>query len=119
MTSLKVCKYFIKSSPVGELNEVLEDIGKVLGSQDFLATQEIKDSLREYYESHKLHLTLPDGQTVLVSAHGRQEPLVKYVQSEQPVQQQQQLAAPKKKSLFEGDDDDEYGQEKQQEAEEE
>lgn len=82
MTSVKVCKYFIKSSPVGELHEVLDDIGKVLGSGDFLQTQEIKDALREHYESHKLHLSLPDGQTVLVSAHGRQEPIVRYVQSE-------------------------------------
>lgn len=36
MTSIKVCKYFIKSSPVGELHEVLDDISKVLGSSDFL-----------------------------------------------------------------------------------
>ena len=61
MTSVKVCKYFIKSSPVGELHEVLDDVGKVLGSNDFLSTQEIKDSLREYYEMHKLHLTFANG----------------------------------------------------------
>jgi len=37
MTSIKVCKYFIKSSPVGELHEVLEDITKVFsGNADFL-----------------------------------------------------------------------------------
>jgi hypothetical protein len=84
MTSIKVCKYFIKSSPVGELHEVLDDIGKVLGSNDFLQTQDIKDQLREYYEAHKLHLTFGDGTTALVSAHGRQEPIVKYVQSEVP-----------------------------------
>lgn len=50
MATIKVCKYFIKSSPVGELHEVLEDIQKVLGSNDFLATQDIKDALRDYYE---------------------------------------------------------------------
>ena len=71
MTSIKVCKYFIKSSPVGELHEVLDDVGKVLGSQDFLSDPQIKDALREYYEAHKLHLQLPNGQTGLVSAHGR------------------------------------------------
>lgn len=37
MTAIKVCKYFIKSSPVGELHEVINDVGKILGSQDFLA----------------------------------------------------------------------------------
>ncbi len=79
MTSIKVCKYFIKSSPVGELHEVLDDIGKVLGSSQFLETQDIKDQLRDYYESHKLHLSFANGQTALVSAHGRQEPIVKYV----------------------------------------
>lgn len=81
MTSVKVCKYFIKSSPVGELHEVLDDVGKVLGSSEFLSTPEIKDTLREYYESHKLNLHFPNGQTALVSVHGRQDPLVKYVQT--------------------------------------
>jgi len=79
MTSLKVCKYFIKSSPVGELHEVLDDIGKVLGSQEFLSTPEIKEALREYYENHKLHVTFADGRTAIVAPMGRQEPLVKYI----------------------------------------
>jgi len=62
MTSIKVCKYFIKSSPVGELHEVLEDITKVFsGNSDFLQTPEIKEALREYYESHRLHVHFPDG----------------------------------------------------------
>ena len=71
MTSVKVVKYFIKSSPVGELHEVLTDIGKVLGSEEFLTKPEVKDSLRDYYESHKIHLQLPNGQNVIVSAQGR------------------------------------------------
>jgi hypothetical protein len=79
MTSLKVCKYFIKSSPVGELHEVLDDIGKVLGSQDFLSTPEIKDALRDYYETHKLHVTFADGRTGMVAPMGRQEALVRQV----------------------------------------
>ncbi len=61
MATVKVCKYFIKSSPVGELDEVLEDIGKVLGSKEFLQTAEIKEALREYYETHKMILRFPDG----------------------------------------------------------
>ena len=72
MTSLKVCKYFIKSSPVGELHEVLDDISKVLGgSSDFLSTPEIKEALRDYYETHRLHVTFPNGLTALVGAMGR------------------------------------------------
>ena len=81
MTSIKVCKYFIKSSPVGELHEVLDDIGKVLGSNDFLANGDIREQLREYYESHRLHVSFTNGQTALVSAQGKQEPIVKYVAS--------------------------------------
>ena len=66
MTSIKVCKYFIKSSPVGELHEVLDDVSKILGIQDLFQEKDIKDALREYYEAHKLHLHLPNGETVMV-----------------------------------------------------
>lgn len=31
MSNLKVVKYFIKSSPVGELSDVLEDIANIIG----------------------------------------------------------------------------------------
>lgn len=112
MTSLKVCKYFIKSSPVGELHEVLDDIAKVLGSNDFLSTPEIKEALREYYEAHRMHVSFPNGTTALVGAMGRQEPLVKYAASSTPAQSN----PAKKGGLFEGDDD-EYG--KQEDAQEE
>lgn len=78
MTSIKVCKYFIKSSPVGELHEVLDDVSKILGSTEFLQTQEIKDQLRDYYEGHKIHVKFPEGETALVSAQGRQEPIYRY-----------------------------------------
>ena len=129
MTSIKVCKYFIKSSPVGELHEVLDDVGKVLGgnnNQEFLQTPEIREALREYYESHRLHLQLANGQSVMVSGQGRQEPIVKYVQSEspyqQPQQQQQQQTAPQMKGdtgLFDGgNDEDEYGNETVKQVEE-
>lgn len=72
MTSIKVCKYFIKSSPVGELHEVLDDITKVFGgNSDYLSTAEIKEALREYFESHRLHVKLSNGTTGLVAAMGR------------------------------------------------
>ena len=50
--SIKVIKYFIKSSPVGELPDVLDDICTIIG-QDFLNNTEIKVALRDYYELHK------------------------------------------------------------------
>jgi hypothetical protein len=119
MATLKVCKYFIKSAPVGELHEVLDDIQKVLGgSADFLTAPEVKEALREYYETHKLHVTFANGETALVAPHGRQEPIYKYSQSataQVPVLPKTVAAAPVKKGgLFDGDDDeDEYGVEKQ------
>ena len=90
MATIKVCKYFIKSSPVGELKEVLDDVSNVLGSSDFLSTPEIKEALREYYESHKLHLRFPNGETALVAVHGRQEPIVRYAQVEESTYQYHQ-----------------------------
>ena len=107
MTSIKVCKYFIKSSPVGELQDVLDDISNIIGN-DFLSHPDIKDALRDYYETHKLHVPMQDGSTVIVSQPGRQQPIVKYEQSNNPGSNQQ---PPKKTNLFEGDDD--YGQEQQ------
>lgn len=41
MSSLRVIKYFIKSSPVGELSDVLDDISNIIG-HDFLQAPEIK-----------------------------------------------------------------------------
>ena len=72
MTSIKVCKYFIKSSPVGELHEVLDDITKVFGgNSDYLSTPEINEALREYFESHRLHVQFSNGTSGLVAAMGR------------------------------------------------
>ncbi len=60
MSHLRVIKFFIKSSPVGELSEVLDDISNIVG-QDFLTQPEIKQALREYYEAHHLQLNLSNG----------------------------------------------------------
>jgi hypothetical protein len=58
--SLKVIKYFIKSSPVGEVKDVLDDIATIVGNADFLQQADIKAALRDHYESHMKHMTLPD-----------------------------------------------------------
>lgn len=60
MSSLRVVKFFIKSSPVGELSDVLEDISNIIG-HDFLSSPDIKQALREYYEQHKMQLSFSDG----------------------------------------------------------
>ena len=53
MSSVRVIQYVIKSSPVGELSDVLDDISNIVG-HDFLQTPDVKQALREYYESHNL-----------------------------------------------------------------
>jgi hypothetical protein len=47
--NLKVIKFFIKNSPVGEVQDILEDISTIAG-QEFLQNPEIKQQLQEYYE---------------------------------------------------------------------
>ncbi len=63
----KVIKYFIKNAPVGELSYLLEDISGVLGSQEFLHLDDIKQALREHYEAHCQHISLNENEKVLVS----------------------------------------------------
>lgn len=70
MSSVRVIKYFIKSSPVGELSDVLEDVSNIIGNE-FLQTPEIKQALREYYEAHKIQLSFPDGTQAIVAQSGR------------------------------------------------
>lgn len=55
MATIKVIKYFIKSSPVGEVKDILEDVSTILGQTEFLNDPEVKQALRDYYESHLIH----------------------------------------------------------------
>ena len=50
--NLKIIKYFVKVSPVGEVADVLEDISTIVGT-DFLNNADTKTALRDYYEAHK------------------------------------------------------------------
>ena len=76
----KVVKFCIKNSPVGEQKDVLEDISNLIGQQ-FLETDETKQALREYYETHLYHLNLPGYEKpVVVDASGRQEPITRYAE---------------------------------------
>jgi hypothetical protein len=70
MSATRVIKFFIKNSPVGELADVLEDISNIVG-QEFLKSPEVKQALREYYETHKIQLSFNDGTQALVTADGR------------------------------------------------
>lgn len=64
-------KYFIKSSPVGEVNMVLKDVCNII-DKEILDNADIHTAMREYFEMHKQHIKLPDGRTALVTEIGRQ-----------------------------------------------
>ena len=70
----KVVKYFIKSSPVGEVNMVLKDVLNIV-DKEIMESEEIKTALREYFEEHRQHITLPDSRVAVVTAIGRQNPI--------------------------------------------
>ena len=69
-TQIKVVKYFIKSSPVGEVNMVLKDVCTII-DKEVLNTDEVKRALHEYFEEHRQHVKLPDGRVALVTDIGR------------------------------------------------
>lgn len=71
---IKVVKYFIKSSPVGEVNMVLKDVCNII-DKEVLASDEIKQALREYFEEHRQHIKLPDGRIAMITDMGRQNPI--------------------------------------------
>ena len=79
----KVVKYFIKSSPVGEVNMVLKDVCNIV-DKEILNNPDIQTALREYFELHKQHIKLPDGRIALVTEIGRQNPITNEGEPAQP-----------------------------------
>ena len=70
----KIVKYFIKSSPVAEVNMILKDLCNII-DREILDNEDIQNALKEYFELHKQHMQLPDGRTVMVTEIGRQNPI--------------------------------------------
>ena len=72
MTSMqkKIVKYFIKSSPVAEVNMILKDLCNII-DREILNNEDIQNALKEYFELHKQHIKLPDGRIAMVSEIGR------------------------------------------------
>ena len=71
-SAIKIIKYFIKSSPVGEVKDVLDDLAIISGNSSLLQREELQLALREYFEAHGQHFFV-DERAVLVNALGRQE----------------------------------------------
>jgi hypothetical protein len=70
----KIIKYFIKSSPVGEVNLILKDVCNLVDAE-IMNAPDIKQALREYFESHRQQIKLEDGRMAMVSELGRQNPI--------------------------------------------
>lgn len=70
----KVLKYFVKNSPVGELQAIIKDLENISGKEVF-QTENLKNALREYYEAHRMQIKLDDGRTVMVNEMWRQDPI--------------------------------------------
>jgi hypothetical protein len=70
----KIIKYFIKSSPVGEVNLILKDVSNIVDAE-VMNSPDIKQALKEYFESHRQQIKLSDGRMAMVSELGRQNPI--------------------------------------------
>ena len=70
----KIIKFFIKNSPIGELQQIIGDL-KVLAGEEILATPAVREALRQYYESHRQQIKLEDGRIAMVNEMWRQEPI--------------------------------------------
>ena len=68
---IKIVKYFIKSSPVGEVNLILKDVFNII-DKEIVKNEDIQTALKEYFEMHKAHIKLPDGRLAMVTEIGRQ-----------------------------------------------
>ena len=69
--SVKALKYMIRTSPAGEMKDVLLNIKTIIGSEDeFIASPDILAAMRKWYETHRQHIILPNGKVAIVTATG-------------------------------------------------
>jgi len=80
---IKIVKFFIKNSPVGEVNLVLKDVFNLI-DKEIMKSEDIKNALKEYFEQHKQHIKLPDGRLAMVTEIGRQNPMQDDLGNPQP-----------------------------------
>lgn len=69
--SIKAVKYLIKQAPAGEIQDVLQHLHTLVGSPDLInQSDQIMQALKLWFETHKYHILLPEGNKVLVTAQG-------------------------------------------------
>jgi capping protein alpha len=65
---LSIAKYFIMSSPSGEVHEVLADVNKLVNDPAVLNDEALNTILKEYNEKQLQSAKTPDGAAVVVSS---------------------------------------------------
>lgn len=66
---IKALKYIIRSSPAGEIQDVLQFLSTLTGSiQQLFENEEILATLRKWFETHKYLINLPNGKIGMVNA---------------------------------------------------
>ena len=68
---MKAIKYLVKQSPAGESADVLKMLTEMIGSEQAITeSPEIMGAVRKWYETHRVHIDLPDGRKGMVCAEG-------------------------------------------------
>jgi capping protein alpha len=66
-----IAAYFISSSPTGEVDEVVSDVKKLVADDEVLSEEFMLKALRDYNVEQLVSGPDPDGNLLLVSAHGQ------------------------------------------------
>lgn len=68
---LTIAQYFIMSSPIGEVHEVVKDVKALIADSALLTDDKLRGIMQEYNLQHMIFATAPNNQEVLVSSHGQ------------------------------------------------
>ena len=69
--ALKAVKYLIKAAPAGEITDVIQLVCELVGGEAALSENaDVLAVLRKWYETHRYHIRLPDGQLGMVTSTG-------------------------------------------------
>lgn len=69
-TKLNIAKYFIMSSPTGEVHDVLLDVAKLVNDPNVLSDGAIRKIMTEYNHEQLQPAKTPDGHSLVVSTYG-------------------------------------------------
>lgn len=67
---LNISNYFVMSSPTGEVHEVVLDVAKLVDDPSVLTDAALRKIMREYNHEQLQPAKTPDGNSLVVSAHG-------------------------------------------------